>query len=664
MYKDDSKFPKRKSKTITYFAYGLIALLILFFIFKVEQYLLYYPIKFILSTIIQLIASNINNNWICFISLFIIFYLHLILFRMCIFSIAFLLGGFGKRFIVYSHFKVWIEFIITNLVKVNSYLKSGNFDNLFNKMESIESFHKNYNIDKLNNISIEIKDALFGDLLNEVMYIYHQFKEENAFTNQNDIEKFDSLATKIDTLVNKLSYYKKFGYIDVFTKFNAYAFLHQSLLQFFDELPNHKSSLVKITSSFEAVLISPKEGSNELSNKSIKTLVVICNQNAVSVELYSNGCGNLKPYIDLPNTSILLWNYKGYGMRSGFPTFSSINNDTRNIANYINKEFPNYKIVIHGISIGGYAAIRLAKELNDEKNVFLIADRTFSNIEMIVKTLPYGNILQKIYKCVLPSILYSSLSVNNYIGCIGKHKMICYDEKDSIILYSASLIRGLTKKYYKEYLYGKLMKEIRERKDRFINVNQEKNIAKMILDDNEIKIIHHEIDDICNNIKNNAKQYLKKIRGDFKLNNFIMNTFVYGYEAVNVKEIFPDKEDRERSFTYFPIYLKSIVTENKGKLSEGILKLLSKINLLFVVTFLNTELSQEDIESFRYEDIEKFEMKNEIEKELVRYFGSVHRIYCGHNGELRANDVDFILEVLQNNGFIEGDSNEDNNGIN
>ena len=57
-------------------------------------------------------------------------------------------------------------------------------------------------------------------------------------------------------------------------------------------------------------------------------------------------------------------------------------------------------------------------------------------------------------------------------------------------------------------------------------------------------------------------------------------------------------------------------------------------------------------------------MKNEIEKELVRYFGSVHRIYCGHNGELRANDVDFILEVLQNNGFIEGDSNEDNNGIN
>ena len=109
---------------------------------------------------------------------------------------------------------------------------------------------------------------------------------------------------KIDILVNKLSYYKKFGYIDVFTKFNAYAFLHQSLLQFFDELPNHKSSLVKITSSFEAVLISPKEGSNELSNKSIKTLVVICNQNAVSVELYSNGCGNLKPYIDLPNTSI------------------------------------------------------------------------------------------------------------------------------------------------------------------------------------------------------------------------------------------------------------------------------------------------------------------------------------------------------------------------
>ena len=59
-------------------------------------------------------------------------------------------------------------------------------------MEMIESFHKNYNMNKLNGITFEVKESLFGELLNEIMYIYHKFKENNDFSEKSfGLNKFN-----------------------------------------------------------------------------------------------------------------------------------------------------------------------------------------------------------------------------------------------------------------------------------------------------------------------------------------------------------------------------------------------------------------------------------------------------------------------------------------
>ena len=103
----------------------------------------------------------------------------------------------------------------------------------------------------------------------------------------------------------------------------------------------------------------------------------------------------------------------------GFTSFKNINDDIYNLVNYIRREFSEYKIIIHGISIGGYSAIKLALELDDEKNVVLISDRTFGDINLIVRDLKYGNFLESIYLFLFPKCFYNTSNIENYLKVKG-----------------------------------------------------------------------------------------------------------------------------------------------------------------------------------------------------------------------------------------------------
>lgn len=690
MNDDKIKPPLKKSKYITYFAYGLIGLIILYVLYKIESYLLYYPIHLLLLNLLKIFISEPNYSLSATIVIVIIIYLHLILFRMTVLSIVFLLGGFAKRFIIFSYFKSWISLTIGRLTKINSLISSNLYGQIPEKMEMIESFHKNYNMNKLNGITFEVKESLFGELLNEIMYIYHKFKENNDFSEKSfGLNKFNDFSTKIETLISRLNYYSTMNYISIFTHFNYTVFLHQTTQLYIDELSkepyNRKATLVKISKNLEGLLILPKVGEdddnilaksdntftsiNESSkaNQKTKTLVVMCNQNAAAVELYYFSQGNISPYIKLSNTSILLWNYPGYGNRKGFPSFSRIDEDAKNIVTYINREFPNHKIIVHGISIGGYSAIKIAKELNDPKNVVLIADRTFADISHIVSTLPYGNILVKIYKMVFPSFLYHSNNVHNYISIKGENKIVFYDEKDTIIEYKASLVQALTYEYFNRCILNKIKRVISANRDSFIhlelfdNINSS-NLPKLLLEENEINEIFEKINDTYIRVKDSAKKFIKKIGKNKSLSSFLIHFFTFGYECSQFKEVLPLKEERERSFTYFPFFIKDIVVENKGKIDESILKLLSKLNYLFATILLDTKLTKNELETFNYDNNAECSLKPEIEEGLTQYFGSVHRIFCGHNGELKESDIAYLMDYLTEKCFIE---NEDSNvGIN
>ena len=166
-------------------------------------------------------------------------------------------------------------------------------------------------------------------------------------------------------------------------------------------------------------MVYPERNGIESKNSNIKTLVIFCGQNAFTTEMFSINKSNIQFFLDIKESTILFWNYKGYGKRKGFPSFSNIDKDIEELKDYIIKNYSDYKIIIHGISIGGYAAIKLAKILNEfnekfKSNVCLIADRTYSDIDLIVESFNdnYGSVLKNIYNFLFPKFFYHSDNID------------------------------------------------------------------------------------------------------------------------------------------------------------------------------------------------------------------------------------------------------------
>ena len=49
---------------------------------------------------------------------------------------------------------------------------------------------------------------------------------------------------------------------------------------------------------------------------------------------------------------------------------------------------------------------------------------------------------------------------------------------------------------------------------------------------------------------------------------------------------------------------------------------------------------------------ELFKFDDHFLEELHKYFGYVHRIFCGHNGKLSSSDITAIIGFLRKNKFI------------
>ena len=51
-------------------------------------------------------------------------------------------------------------------------------------------------------------------------------------------------------------------------------------------------------------------------------------------------------------------------------------------------------------------------------------------------------------------------------------------------------------------------------------------------------------------------------------------------------------------------------------------------------------------------DGKPFELNETTLNELHKYFGFVHRVYCGHNGDLDSGDFKFINDFLIKNKIV------------
>ena len=346
---------------------------------------------------------------------------------------------------------------------------------------------------------------------------------------------------------------------------------------------------------------------------------------------------------------MIIWNYKGFGLRKGFPSFNSIDKDVDILKEYINNNYKGYKIIIHGISIGGYPSIKLAKVFNDNKNVCLIVDRTYIDIDFIAESIIKNG--KKIYNLLFPKFLYKSDNLQNYIEVPIGNKIILYDENNKIINYSSSLIYHLTLKYYKEIILPKIS-----------NFKQYKELIKLFSEDSKDLII--EVQKIkqshsCMKLDEKTLIFINNLAQNMKsLDKFLMYFLIFGYPFNLFKEINYDKIIFAKNYISLPEIMKKIYENYKNKFSKKLINFIADINFLFIKCNLIIPFNDEEIIIFSYNnDNNDFILQEGFQENLMNYFGYVHRIFCGHNGTLDGNDEKYLKKYFELNGFISDSSN-------
>lgn len=626
----------------------LIILLLIYAFYLIEKYLVMSPIYLLLKmfSIILHIYSEKIKIYLIIISSIIAIIINIVIIQALILSIIFLSGGLFSRFIFYDNFK---SFVIQQKKLAKASIDSLNFpindssQNFIFLISKIQSFQKAYNKLKMaNNSTFEKKQSPFGEYLNEIIFQFNKYEEENY----NSEETKKNLIDNLKSYQEHLELYTNFSFIDIILKFEYY-----KTLQLLDELlyNNFEGRICNaknISDNFSVHIISPK-----IANSEVKTLVVFCGANALNVELFSFSQNSIKFYLNIKQTTILLWNYKGYGLRSGFTTFNSIDKDVKILNEYINNNFSDYKIIIHGISIGGYPAIKLAKSFGDNKNICLIADRTYSDIDLIAQAyIENGQILKKIYNILFPKFLFESDNVQNYIDLSIRNKFIFYDENDKIIPYKpSSLIYNLTKKYYEEILLPKIS-----------NYKQYEKLSNSSFKE-EFKNLIIEIKSLKRNYSLN--EYTLELMNALIINSrnfddFLMYFLVFAYPFNKLKEINYNKKIFAENYIDLPLMMKKM---NKIDFSNNLINFISEINFLFIKSNLIIPFNDDEIISFNYNnDGNEFILQEGFQDNIIKFFGYVHRLSCGHNGTLKDKDEQYLKLYLESNEFI-SDSNDDEN---
>ena len=588
------------------------------------------------------ISQNIN---LFILAIIICIFIHLKFFQIIIISFTFIEGGIFSRIYFYDDFVKVIVQQIESSKELNSCLYFSIQKNMANYYNNILLFQKAYNTQKkIENKSFEIKQYEFGEILNNIVYLFEKYKEKNY---EDDNIK-NNLMNKLKAYQKAITPYTEFNFIDKFIKFDygqSMYFLKELLIISFQ---NRVCNTITISNDFNAYMVYPERNGIDSKNSNIKTLVVFCGQNAFTSEMFSINKSNIQFFLDIKESTILLWNYKGYGKRKGFPSFSNIDKDIEELKDYIIKNYSDYKIIIHGISIGGYPAIKLAKILNEfnekfKSNVCLIADRTYSDIDLIAESFndKYGSVLKNIYNFLFPKFFYHSDNIENYIDVPLENKFIFFSEDDKIIVYNkSSLVYNLTMKYYEDIILPKISK--------FKQFNKLNNMTKK------------EYDDIKSNMKRikksiNNENFITIFKNMNKINKdeFLMFFLIFGYPFNIGKEVFYEKKLFAKNYIDIPIIFRNIYEENKINFNTLLFDFFSDLNFLFIKSNLSIPFNDKEIMSFKYNNDKKdFVLQDDVNESLLKYFGFVHRIFCEHNGNWSNIDKLYLQKYLELKGFI------------
>ena len=628
------KIYRQHYKQILFFSKILLAIILfIILLYLLERYLLYniiYSLLLFISHIFHLEKYNIFS--IKFESIFLLIYFHILLIRLIVLSIVFIQGGLFKKLLVseqFNTFIITIHDLIHQTINSLALNKLNEFEYFMNQLDILKKSIENIKIKKSD---WKINNHDFENDLSNSFVLYYIYKTNNSS------ENLENLVEALKTLYNNI---EKFPALPIYKKI-FFPNYEDSLLLMEQYMMNsfitHSVQKININKDFDIYLISPKI-ENKIGNK---ILSIFCNQNALCCEFYSISKDNIDYYLHKLNCTIIIWNYKGFGLRKGYTTFSSIDKDVNILSNYIKNNFNKYKIIIHGCSIGGYSSIKLTQKLLNELNdVILISDRTFGDIKSIVHSLNFHEILDIIYAIIFPKWYFKYSNIDNYININHDKKLILFDASDEIIKYNpASLVFNITKRYYNDIIKPKL--------------NIYNKYFSLIMNSPKLKENLKQLAGDCNeeNFDNNGRIFIQHLSYFINtIEEFFMFFIIFGFPFNRNKEINPKLDKFKNEYTKIPIIFKQFLDKNKDFIEKEIIDIILAFNFLYTKINLNTEISDEDILNLKYEKNNINIEQNHI-KELKKYFGYVHRITCGHNGKLKEYDYTIIKEFLKNNNFI------------
>ena len=629
-------YQKFKLHPLYYTKILIIVIIAILLIYVIERFIIYNIIYFILYIVLEKILPLFFLKNILSIKLesFIItVYLHILLIRYIILSIIFMQGGLFKKVMAYEQFKCFILTIINYLENAFEYLNRNNNEWIEYFMNKIKLFKIAYNNMKSKNISFIVNNYTFEEELNDMI---SQYDDYMANPNPEIKEKLMKTINNFSLKINEYANFSIFYSLFYFKYTESLIMMEEYMINNFE---THIVEKINIDKGFDIYILTPKENKNEN-----KILAIYCNQNALCCENYAIGHDNINLYLYDLNCTIILWNYTGFGLRKGITTFAKIDKDINILYKYIKNNFKDYNIIIHGCSIGGYSSIKLAQKLNNNiKNVVLISDRTFGDIDKIVLSLMYGKILSIFYNILFPKFYYHSNNVDNFISVPGNKKLILFDANDEIIKYNpASLVYNLTKKYYNDIIKPKLKKYNEYKKlieNPIVLYDELKKLAGECID--------KKFDPYC-------QIFIQHLFKDINsIEEFYMFFIVFGYPFNRLKQISYNTIKFNKTYLDIPKIFISFVNKHKIKFSGKLLELIKILNYLFVKINLKTEVNDNDIIQFNYDENNDnlFYFNDSFVNELHKYFGYVHRIHCGHNGKLKDNDINEIIGFLQKNQF-------------
>ena len=429
-----------------------------------------------------------------------------------------------------------------------------------------------------------------------------------------------------------------------------------------------------------------------------KSLLFYCNPNGMIYQLFTPD--KFLPLLE-GGCDILLWNYRGYGASTGYPTFKNAKMDALELFDFAKKNFTNYiKFGVYGYSVGGGSAIYIADKRNLDA---LICDRNFSSVGDIVKDLPYiGGVLYYLLKILNFKYDYN---VNEFMNSKNKNvcKIILCDPEDEIIPNCASLKSGISKYIIKTYCEERKIK-IRENileifleskdnlSDKFIEAFLFISSILKRFDENPFQDLIPEKQKKKTNNKNKRDivhlndLLLLNNSDDFTFDkksfkNLLIKTIIkifncFKFSSENLDQ-YKKKDEKRLKILHINNYFNNFIvwgSISKDKISEkngfknpfnvknNILYLNNAINSIddFVQDKNNNNLENNEDYKNIFDNLNIIKNCLQFILDKSKYFemekrnniGSLIRLNCGHNGNFSESDKQNLIDILKEAKFL------------